>query len=824
MSSRDNVIYALDLFCGGGGSGNGILEAFRLQGKVVHGTFINHWDHAINTHVVNHPEHRHLCTGVDDVLPRQLYRPDQHLNFLWGSPECTHHSQARGGKPVNEQSRATAQCLVRWLRHSRPDHMLVENVPEFFQWGPCIQKRDKETGRKLWVIEQPAEKGKKAKKIETVLDLPSVLRQRKFEHKRDWLLRLSVMGIEMALTADKKRAGTSFQKWKRKVQREGFMMEHRVLCSADYGDPTTRRRLFVNCVRIASGKKVVWPDPTHAKPKADGTVPAGLKPWVPARAILNLADRGTSIFGRKRPLKKKSLYRIAHGIVEYGLAEFILPQQRQGKMTKPLDEPISPVTTTGAEAVVTPHAQPLHEFIIPQHSGDERAQSIDRPAPTTTTTSRGIGLAQPEMQSLPEYIVQQQGQSTTQSVEQPLTAICASTTHHSVARPVLIKLRGTSTAVSVDMPVPTVTAGGNHEALATVELKSWKRALREQLFKAFCVAIDQHGGNSRCIRDIDQPISTLVTKNNQGVVTLTAQRLDPAIIETAHGQDHNDEGRRARSADAPLGTIHASGTNFAVAQTEVTQLDVIRPTPATDLLSANSGERREEHDNGLGNTQATVGPNHDAIDGILREAPGEPDGLRQQPFVIPNFGERATQDPRTHGIDEPLPTATSHGAGGLVSAELIPLDAFTADTAHTGADEQRVKDLLKPLDTICGNRCGIGVVRPFIARFYSQGGQLSSTDDPVPTATTKDRMAYCLPVLEIEGEYYVLDVFFRMLSVRELARAQGFPDSYEFPGTKTNAVKAIGNAVSCGIARALTLAATTQNPRIVDYLPIELAA
>jgi hypothetical protein len=38
-------------------------------------------------------------------------------------------------------------------------------------------------------------------------------------------------------------------------------------------------------------------------------------------------------------------------------------------------------------------------------------------------------------------------------------------------------------------------------------------------------------------------------------------------------------------------------------------------------------------------------------------------------FIVPNFGESEGQTPRTHSIDEPVPAATSHGAGALVTGE-----------------------------------------------------------------------------------------------------------------------------------------------------------
>ena len=45
----------------------------------------------------------------------------------------------------------------------------------------------------------------------------------------------------------------------------------------------------------------------------------------------------------------------------------------------------------------------------------------------------------------------------------------------------------------------------------------------------------------------------------------------------------------------------------------------------------------------------------------------------------------------------------------------------------------------------------------------------------------------------------------RILSVRELARSQGFPDSYKFSGTIGDRLREIGNAVPPPMARALGL-------------------
>lgn len=108
-----------DLFCGAGGTSAGAIKAAEECGYDVELTAVNHWNVAVATHLANHPTARHLCTGIDDINPRDLYGQGE-LDVLWASPECTHHSVARGGKPINEQSRATAWCVVRWAEAIQP--------------------------------------------------------------------------------------------------------------------------------------------------------------------------------------------------------------------------------------------------------------------------------------------------------------------------------------------------------------------------------------------------------------------------------------------------------------------------------------------------------------------------------------------------------------------------------------------------------------------------------------------------------------------------------------------------------------------------------
>src|SRR5690348_12640820 len=132
---KSDEIKVADLFCGAGGTSSGLMAAARKLGKRVNLLAINHWDVAIATHSANHPEAKHLCTGIDEVDPRRAV-PGGRLNLLLASPECTHHSNARGGKPMSDQRRASAWHIVRWAEALYIDTIIVENVREFRDWGP----------------------------------------------------------------------------------------------------------------------------------------------------------------------------------------------------------------------------------------------------------------------------------------------------------------------------------------------------------------------------------------------------------------------------------------------------------------------------------------------------------------------------------------------------------------------------------------------------------------------------------------------------------------------------------------------------------------
>jgi DNA (cytosine-5)-methyltransferase 1 len=83
-----------------------------------------------------------------------------------------------------------------------------------------------------------------------------------------------------------------------------YTVDFRILNAANYGDPTTRERLFILARR---GKRVHWPEPSHAPPEDHGHFGKRLAPWRTAREIIDWSIPGSSIFDRKRSEMRKTL-------------------------------------------------------------------------------------------------------------------------------------------------------------------------------------------------------------------------------------------------------------------------------------------------------------------------------------------------------------------------------------------------------------------------------------------------------------------------------------------------------------------------------------
>lgn len=154
-----------------------------------------------------------------------------------------------------------------------------------------------------------------------------------------------------------------------------------------------------------------------------------------------------------------------------------------------------------------------------------------------------------------------------------------------------------------------------------------------------------------------------------------------------------------------------------------------------------------------------------------------------------------------HGPDKTLGTVTTKDHHSLVASNLIKLRG----TSKAGQSPD------SPLHTVTSGGNHLGEVRAFLIKYYGQSKAQAATE-PCGTLTTRDRFG--LVTVMIGGEpYYIADIGMRMLSPRELFRAQGFPDSYDISPvvngkkiSKADQVRMCGNSVCPPIARALVSA------------------
>jgi DNA (cytosine-5)-methyltransferase 1 len=273
---------------------------------------VNHWPLAIETHKKNHPEARHYCQDISTVRP-PLIVPEGYLDLLMASPTCTHHSVARGGKPTSDQLRSDPWHIITWLTELRVKRLIVENVWEFKDWGPV----DRRTGKPV-----------------------------------------------------KSRKGEYFMAWINAIRALGFDPEWRKLNAADYGDATTRQR-FILMAR-SDRKRVAWPMPTHARSTGDKLeLFSGMKPWRPARDIIDWSIKGRSIYDRKKPLAEATLTRIPAGAVKFNWPEPFIVTLRNHMTAQGIDLPLPTIAANGK------HIGLAEPFLVKQHFRRD-AQSVLR--------------------------------------------------------------------------------------------------------------------------------------------------------------------------------------------------------------------------------------------------------------------------------------------------------------------------------------------------------------------------------------------------------------------------------------------------------------
>jgi DNA (cytosine-5)-methyltransferase 1 len=180
-------------------------------------------------------------------------------------------------------------------------------------------------------------------------------------------------------------------------------------------------------------------------------------------------------------------------------------------------------------------------------------------------------------------------------------------------------------------------------------------------------------------------------------------------------------------------------------------------------------------------------------------------GLVAPTLVQTGYGERKGQRPRALDLHEPLGTVVACGAKHALVA------AFLAK--HYGGVVGHGVE--RPIGTVT-SKDHHSLVACHLTKFYgtSTGAAL---DAPAPTVSAQGQHAALVAafleryvdggashLVTIDGETFVIvDIGLRMLTPRELARAQGFPDSYVLTGTRAQQVARVGNSVPPPLAEAV---------------------
>ncbi|WP_368928665.1 DNA cytosine methyltransferase [Alcaligenes faecalis] len=317
----------------------------------------------------------------------------------------------------------------------------------------------------------------------------------------------------------------------------------------------------------------------------------------------------------------------------------------------------------------------------------------------------------------------------------------------------------------IDWSIPCPSIFERKRPLADATCRRIAKGVMRYVVEAanpFIVSIANWSGES--MRSTEDPLSTVTANPKGGHHAVVV----PTLIQTGYGE-RPGQAPRVPGLDKPLGTIVASQKHAVV---------------AAFLAKHYTGVVGSDLQDPLGTVTSV--DHHSLITAHITK------------FRVGSVGT---------SLDEPLHTVTAGGTPkrastgntmGLVTSHLVKLRNNQFGQSH---DE--------PMPTLTAGGGHVGEVRAFLLKYYGTD-QDPQMGEPLHTVTTKDRFG----LVTVHGiDYQIVDIGLRMLTPRELYRAQGFPDSYIIdrkpngsPLTKTAQVRMCGNSVCPPLARALVQA------------------
>ncbi len=486
----------VDLFAGGGGASVGIEAAL---GRAVD-LAINHDPVALAVHAANHPRTRHMTENLWKTKPVDATggRP---VDLLWASPDCTHHSVAKGGKPLKKNIRSLAWVVVRWARDVRPRVICLENVAEFRGWGP----------------------------------------------------------LDRQSRPIKARKGETFRRWVRQLERLGYVVEHRVLDASHYGAPTRRRRLFLIARR--DGQSIRWPEPTHGrgrlplrtaaqcidwdlacpsiferkKPLAEKTL------WRIAQGLRRFVLESAEPFivryhGQKSPSESPRVEPVAGPLPtqttenRFGLVVPSLVEMNADNAPRGVDEPLGVVTTQHNRFNLALPTLAQASVIVDVGGRAGQSDPTEAGEPVGTVTAKNDrAVVTPLLVEVAHGKAEPRGHS----MEDPLSTVTATQRSLAVVTPVLVGAGGPAGSGGprpADEPINTVMPQNSRAVVAPVMVRT-----------------DMHKSNAGCTYGPEDQLRTITSGGGHAVAV-------PTLIQTGYGER---EGQAARvpGLHKPLGTL-----------------------------------------------------------------------------------------------------------------------------------------------------------------------------------------------------------------------------------------------------------------------------
>lgn len=489
------------------------------------------------------------------------------------------------------------------------------------------------------------------------------------------------------------------------------------------------------------------------------------------------------------PVKQKKLkpFRTAAECIQWHI-----PAPSIFERTRPLAEATNRRIAKGIMRYVVNAANP---FIVPlTHQGGDRIEDITKPFNTVTGANRGEkALVMPTL--VQTGYGEREGQAPRAlDLHKPLGTVVAGQKHALVTAFLNEHANASSQRVMpIDEPMRTQMAevkGGHFGLVAASLVKHYTGVVGSDMADPLgtVTCVDHHslltatmigaggpeyGGKPKSMED---PVGTLTTENHRAIVT--------AVLAGVGG-------RAAQSRPRGLEEPTATATSKADAA----------------LITANLVHMGHGEGDGSKRWSHGVRDISDPLNTVTSS--GMPAALVTSVLVNTANSKTTGRGPNAWETETPLRTVTSSGGQALVTSNLIKLRG-------TSKEGQSVDE---PLHTISAQGTHHAEVRAFLVKYYGtdQDPQLG---EPLHTVTTKDRFG----LVTVHGQQYqIVDIGLRMLTPRELFRAQGFDDSYQIERggdgrvlTKTAQVRMCGNSVCPPMARAYVAANYHESQQILE--------